>query len=495
MERRGSKSFGVAIGVVVGALLTGIAVPYLRVEPSVVAAGRAQTQRDAPGPGGVSAKQAATAGPVATGSPGNAGTGGPGAAGGDGSTDPASGSAGGDIGGPLAASDTGVTAEEIRVGIPIIDAGVASSFGFNFDLGDQRARWQALIEDRNAQGGIHGRRIVADFRTIVAGQDEEHSQAACIGWTRDVGVFSVLEASGITTAGVVCITGEGGTPLIRTDALDEAYYGSGYFFSLHGSDNRVLADHARFLADNGFLDGKTIGVLANEGAERLAIDSTLVPTLERLGHEIAAVEEVPAGAPGAQRSSVAISNFRAAGVDLVILAAGVVTSGPFVQSADRAGYRPTWAMSSFNNQVNDQLGDYYPDSFDGSVGLTTMRFPEYNAGAGAPPGDQACLDRVASADPKAVRVGSAAREVAMRECAVFDAWVGGATAAGPGLTRAGLVAGLESMGQFPMAGMQDGQFGPGRHDAVLFERRVVYRVSCQCWQLDGGLDAPARRME
>jgi ABC-type branched-subunit amino acid transport system substrate-binding protein len=492
-------SFRFVLGVAVGVLLTGLTVPYVRSQPTTVTAAPPDAAAWAPGalsdPSGGVGSGGAPAGATDGATPGPGVPSGAPDTGDGGAASPAASPATGDEPATATASDVGVTAEEIKVGIALYDIGAASSFGFNFDIGDQRARWQALVDHQNATGGIHGRQIVPVFRTIVAGQDEEGSQAACIAWTRDEEVFSVLEASGITTAGVVCITGTGSTPLVRFLGIDDSYYRSGLLFSLQGSDNRILADHANFLAESGHLDGRTIGVLVNEGAERLAADNTLLPTLERLGYPVRAIEEIPYGAPGTQRSSVAISNFRAAGVDLVIIAAGNITAAPFVQSADRAGYRPMWALSSFNNQINDQLGEYYPDSFDGTIGLTPMRFPEYRGGAPTAPADQRCLDRVAGADAKAAAEGSAAREVAMRECGVFDAWASGATAAGVGLTRASLVNGLETMGRFEMAGSQDGEFGPGRHSAVLFGRQVVYRTSCQCWQVDGGLSAPLRRMD
>src|SRR3546814_8942543 len=82
-----------------------------------------------------------------------------------------------------------------------------------------------------------------------------------------------------------------GTPVFTTDGIDESYYGNGLYFSLQASDNRILADHAAYLIDKGVLEGKTIGVLAGEGAERLAIDSTLLPALASAGYEVKSVED------------------------------------------------------------------------------------------------------------------------------------------------------------------------------------------------------------
>src|SRR5690606_12160459 len=135
--------------------------------------------------------------------------------------------------------------------------------------------------------------------------------------------------------------------------------------------------------------------------------------------------------------------------------------------------------------INDQVAGNYPSSFDGTVGLSTHRFPEYRAGLPTPAADKACMDRVGRVDPKATDPRSAAWEVATGECAIFDVWVKGAIAAGPNLNRPNLVSAVENMGSFGIPGTLDGSFAPGKHDAVDFEREVVWRKSCKCWQILG----------
>src|SRR3546814_18164970 len=94
----------------------------------------------------------------------------------------------------------------------------------NLYLGDQKARCNALIAHQNAQGCIHRRQIVADYRTFDAGNPTETQQAACVGWTRDTKVFTVLVHTQLTKASAGCLIGEVGTPEIPTDRIDEAYY-------------------------------------------------------------------------------------------------------------------------------------------------------------------------------------------------------------------------------------------------------------------------------
>lgn len=474
--------FALVVGLAAGILTTGLLVPFVRTEPAVsttsgpngvLGAGTAQTV-----PGGPAA--ASGAGGTTPGTPGASATPGAGPA-----------AAGGPSAGPGAApgatgtpgTDAGVTETEVRLGIALLDVGIAEQFGETFDLGNQRGRWEALIADQNAKGGINGRKIVADYRTFDAGKPVETQQAACVAWTKDVKVFTVMVHTTLNHSAAVCIMGEGATPIFTTDGIDASYYGNGLYFSLQASDNRILRDHAAYMIEKGLLDGKTIGVLSGDGAERLAIDNTLVPALAEAGHEVAAIEVVPATTAGTQRIPIAISNFKAKKVDFLVIAANVVLNGPFVQSANRSGFNPQYSLSDFNNQINDQVADYFPDVFEGTIGLSTHTFPDYRAGRPAPPADQACLDRVARVDPKVVPFQASAHEVGLGECAIFDAWVKAALGAGPNLNRPNLIAAAETAGQFGIAGTLDGSFGPGKHDAVDFEREVAWRRSCKCWQL------------
>lgn len=472
-----------------GVVLAGLVVPFAREADTTL-----RTQDAAAGlppgaevVGGVT-DTGAPAGSVPT---GGGGSGAGGTVGGGSTTGAGAASAEGGPGTSAAgaaggATDIGVTATEIHLGIGILDIGVAAQLGFNFDIGDQRSRYQAMIDDVNGRGGIAGRQLVPHYRTIEAARPETQ-QAACVGWIEDDEVFAVMVSTQFTQASGVCVTGQGATPLFMNDGFDQSYYGNGLLFTTQPSDNRILRDQARYLVDAGVLEGRTIGILSGDGAERLAIDGTLVPGLAAGGFEVAAIEEVPATVSGTQRMSIAISNFRAAGVDFVIIAANVILAGPFVQSAERAGFNPEYAISDFNQQINDQVASYYPDAFEGTIGLSTRRFSEYRAGNPPPPADQACLDRVLPADPKVLPATNSAFEVAMHECSLFDVFVAGATNAGPGLTRSSLVAGIGQIGATPLAGLYDGVFDPTRHDGGNHVREVQWHRSCQCWEIYGAI--------
>lgn len=486
-RQRGS-TFGVVMGFLAGALAVGLAVPYVRTAEVATAGPTAQRQAVA----GATGTAGSTGEAAVEGIAGEAGTATPGAASADAGVAAADGTQVADAGGPT----VGITDSEIRLGIAIIDVGQAEQMGVSFDLGNQQARWDALLKSVNDAGGIHGRQLVADYRTIeVVNAPVETAQAACVGWVEDTKVFAALVSSQLPAAALVCLTGAGATPTFTSEGFDSAYYGSTLLYTMDANDNRMLRDHARYLEEKGKLAGKTIGILTGEGAERTAVDNTLVPTLQDMGYQVARIESVPATTAATQRMPIAVSNFKAAGVDLVIMASNIVLAGPFVQAADQSNYRPEFAISDFNGQINDQMASYYPDSFEGTVALSTQRFPEYRAGAALAPADQACIDRVQPVDPKVLPTTNSAFEVAMFECGLFDMLVAGLTNAGQQLTQPGFIAGLEQRGPFDMAGSLGASFGPGKHDAGDEEREVAWRAGCGCWQLVGGLDTPKRRIE
>ena len=388
----------------------------------------------------------------------------------------------------------GVTSNEIKLGIGIVNVGAASAFGFNFNIGNEQARYQALIDHVNAAGGIDGRKIVPYYSTFDATNPDVDAQAACVNWTQDIGVFAVLVESQFPTSGQVCVIGQGHTPYITTQGTDQAYYANGLFFSTQASDNRTLTDEADFLAGNGSLTGKTIGIVTGDGSDQQSVQDTLIPRLKQLGYSVTDTEVIPSSTAGLQAEPIAISNLKAAGVNFVIMAANVILAGPFVQAANRAGYNPQWGLSDFNNEINDQVASYYPSSFQGTVGLSTHRFAEYRAGAPLAPADQACINIVKPVDSTVLPPTNSAFEVAMGDCATFNAFVAGVQRAGPNLTQASFLQGMDSIGTFTISGTQDGSFTATKHDAADYEQEVSWQQSCTCWELLNGLNTPVRAL-
>ena len=84
----------------------------------------------------------------------------------------------------------GVTDSSVRVGVTYVDAAALAS-AIVLDLGDFEAAYNALIEEINAEGGIHGRMIEAVFAPINPVGNESAEQA-CVELTEDEDVFLAM---------------------------------------------------------------------------------------------------------------------------------------------------------------------------------------------------------------------------------------------------------------------------------------------------------------
>lgn len=381
----------------------------------------------------------------------------------------------------LTATDVGVTESTITLGVAIADYSEAANYGYSYLLsGNDEGRYEALVEDLNRRGGIGGRTVQLAVATYGAVSNRAaEAQAACTSLVTDQRSFAVLAAGLLLPSGVQCFTDQG-VPLIETLAAGSGYYASGFLISMYPTWDRTLRQHVAFLQERGMLEGRTIGVVTNSGAAVHSVQNSLVPALAALGYEVVDIEALNEDATMTQQLPVAVSNMQAEGVDLVINAAAPLANQLFVEQADRSGFRPTYAYSDFGGVTSDIFGAY-PESFDGTIAATSTRIGEARAGIPVDATEQACLDRVGPVEP--LEPGTLAYSIAMGQCAIFDTFVRGASAAGPHLTRSALLSGVETLGSFPLPGFGDGSLAPGKHDAMNNLRAVVYRNSCACWML------------
>jgi hypothetical protein len=94
-----------------------------------------------------------------------------------------------------AACDTpGITADEIRLGFVYPDTGTLSNV-----LSPTRSGLDARIEQANAAGGIHGRKIVYEWRDDAGNPKRNHTAVRDLVENRNV--FGVIEASTVASGG------------------------------------------------------------------------------------------------------------------------------------------------------------------------------------------------------------------------------------------------------------------------------------------------------
>lgn len=516
MKWRGA--YPVLLGVAAGALLTGLALPFAVGEDppsqravagsgsgdlgSVADAGAGTfegvTEADAAplGEAGVGDPAAPTdpaAGAAAPAAPGGADPGAPAAPGAPGG--PGAPAAAAPGGAALTASDRGVTATTIKLGIVTADLETANAVGLapdNYTIEDQQRAYQTFIDDLNARGGINGRQVQAVYETVDP-FDDDSPRVACLSLIRDKQVFSVISLNSLAAGGSLCVTKEGATPLISGTSLPTAVFreSGGRLITNMPTIERMMANWIGELAASGALKGKTIGILASEddaAADKQAADA-VVNELGRNGLKAAYRSRLSADLQtGTGQLPLEVQKMRQAGVDFILLPVNFLYATQFAQAAAAQSYRPRYAVSDHQGLYADELVRNMPPEFDGAISLTSYRVNEKAAGIPETATERDCRERYnRRAAGKDFAYGDSTPLT--RACGQLGVFEAAAKAAGPTLTRDRFLQGLGSLGSFPLTQVFGGSFRPGKTDFADEIRPMTWAASCKCWKVAG----PPRR--
>jgi ABC-type branched-subunit amino acid transport system substrate-binding protein len=510
---RASSTYSLVVGLVTGALLAGVAVPFAlgeRPSPDVLGAGGAGVDApvDAPADGGVTGGLAGPDGTVA-GAPdgegpapvGGAPGGAPGSTGGGSADAPATGPAttggggapgtaprtGGGAAGPNTASDVGVTPTTIKLGVITPDTRTLEQLGYPVSPGNAPEQWKVVIDQLNARGGINGRKVVPVIRpTDVVNQDR--MRETCRFLTEDQKVFAVVGTNGFYGDAVPCITKEHGTPFFLNDGQSRTsqYKESrNRLFTLQQNKDRTLENYVEFLDRTGALKKQKIGVLQVRGFDSRPVEESMLPLLKSKGYAVASRYTFSDdNAEAARQMAVAVNQMRQDGVTVVLPIINFLYATQFVSTADGQGYRPRYYTSDFAQGTSDFFALRMPSSFEGTLGVTGSKTGEGRVGIAESAADRSCREAYEKASgTKVSRTDSSTSAYAhlMSVCAVYASWSSGAARAGGTLTRDALAAGIGSLGPVTLTGRGGGSYRPGKLDGVDFERVVSWRADCKCW--------------
>jgi hypothetical protein len=239
-----------------------------------------------------------------------------------------------------------VTDDSIKVGITYLDI---ASLGdvVDIDHGDYEGVYRALIDDINADGGIHGRMLDPVLVPInPVGTDS--AEAACLQLTEDEA--SLIVVGFFLDDTVTCVVGTHATATIGGSMNDEylARAQAPWYTTDAGSD--ATGDAVQAMVDGGVFDGHTLGVFSGQGDQTLMNDVVL-PLLEASGVEVAdsAVNDTDGTDTNATNAQTAViaERFEAAGVDQVLT---VGQSGlTWALGAETLGYRPQLLLTNPNS--------------------------------------------------------------------------------------------------------------------------------------------------
>lgn len=387
----------------------------------------------------------------------------------------------------------GITATTIKIGIPVLanaEAAAGLLGAANIRPGDNGLESRALIAEINAHGGIHGRKIEAEYYDVDFGNPsnvQANVLAACNHFADDVKVFAILmvinpPVSFVSCAaqkGVVLLNGSLGTPDDQLIAATAPWYYTPTLLS----QSRIWGPLFDSVGARGVIhkgDKVAVFVLDQLPYTRVA-EQVVVPALKARGYQVAAVERV------ATEASIqnAVLRFRESGATHVVF---VQESGVadllFMRQAEAQKYRPTYLMTSYDVPGYLLEGNVAPEQTAGIQGIG------WEAIADVAPdrepltaSETRCFQTLTKGgEPQSKRQDFLTAEFMCDLVWSFEAIV---RAAGPELSTVSFLSGYHSIGTSyrPVTVMQT-DFSK-RTDGVSVFRPMGYVSSCKCLQYVG----------
>ena len=176
----------------------------------------------------------------------------------------------------------GVTKDEIKIGIAIIDYESIASY-LDYNHGPQQEVAQSFVDHINKNGGVDGRKIVPVYKEYppIPGREPD-PLSLCTSWAEDDKVFAVLGVFiDFTGQGMLCLSREHEVVHIGHELqqqwIDEAPGGLMLTSdSTKEGSGEVLVN---LLVQSGKLKGRTVGTLVTENGEP-AIQKVVEPALK-----------------------------------------------------------------------------------------------------------------------------------------------------------------------------------------------------------------------
>ncbi len=336
---------------------------------------------------------------------------------------------------PIVLTDSfrGVTSEAIKIGVVIIDVSI-----FGRDNGDVEAKWQAVIDDVNAGGGVLGRQIEPVYVRYSPLGDVE-TEAACVQLTQDEQVFAAM---GPLLTNLTCFTDVNETIFINTFGVSQEEFDRSKAVAI--GPGALPARNAGIGVDAlvaaGALDGPVaVHAAVDTGTERdHYVDALAAAGVEIVSETASTVGGGDIAASDAEMQAFA-QRWQADGAEIV-LAVGIGSGLNVVAGLDRGPFRPSVVItnsSDLDPELYRDLG-YTTDALEGATALGSLGFEDL-ALAGEP-SVAACIDRFEAASGETVNISPEGGEAVnlnttIWACQAVEIFAQIAAAAGADLTN------------------------------------------------------------
>jgi hypothetical protein len=494
--RKPSTLLGLAAAFLVGVLVAALVMPE---RDEVLAAGSSTgpgAAGDDGSPGDVAPGEVAEAGDGGAQTPGTvtipSTTGSAGVTGGDGSG--GDGSGGGTSGGtPGGGGARGVTATSITIGFGLPDLGAIAALGPGYDQGNPRQHVEGILGQLRAEGRlpVHGRDIKPVYSSYnILSADAQ--RATCEAFGIDASVFAVVAIHDFGP-GNECTAREFKLPTFTSDGSSDAVFARSApnLFTMQMSTDRLLRNFVAWADRDGLLAGRRVGVYyPSDPAQAQVVRQSVIEPIKARGHDIVSQVQTAEPETGGPTDSVAVQRFSADRVDTAILMVSAIAKTNFFTQAQTQGYRPRYLENDTGFSTTDTATSTYPrDHFDGTPAFTGLRFGELNSGLPEPAEATWCRAAIKEQTGRDIPLqGRDAEYIAANQaCDEILTVLHGLEQAGPDLTRAGFVRGVETI-RDQSAGIHGNlTFTPQRHDGTGTWRRIDWTKGCSCWRVKSQL--------
>jgi hypothetical protein len=392
--------------------------------------------------------------------------------------------------GPLTASDQGVTATTIKVGVVLLNLAPVVPLGLglpNYQTSLQQSAFNTYFDRINSSGGIYGRKIVPVYAQFnpLSSTGPGSAAAICLQFVKDDQVFAIM---GVSDPVGQCSAVQYQVPYIGANGLVNQYYtqSHNYLITSGSSLERTGENWAAFLVGSGLITGHKVGMLglADGNTEQLS-GNAAEQTLAQLGHPLTYRAQIPDnGSNAASIMPVLVHNMQEHDVDMVMLPTSFATAVQFMTAAQSAHYYPQYLTSDIGSLSADGLLSKAPKVFNGAIGVTAgFYLAQAHSGETEPADLNACRTEFNEATGKDLTYGESSPLSII--CTDVDILQRGTTGAGTDLTRAGFVAAVERVGTWQLPGLLGGVSAPGRTDFSNALQPVRWSSTCQCYSTAG----------
>lgn len=389
-------------------------------------------------------------------------------------------------------SGVGFDAKNAYIGVEYIEGGDAflSSAGFSsLTTGDAKAVVDLMLRDVNARGGVLGRKIQAVYQATNAADGSSNPQStaqqACSAFTDDRKVVAAV----IVSPAQACLSRKRvANVFVSTTTVDDQELATTAPYSrrtLALSWSRLAPVLIDRLAAQGFLSRSSkVGLLYPSSVTGTRVFDDLKRRLTAAGYQVAASFGYDSTSATTAPTSVpnAVLPFRSAGVDRVI--ATDATVAYFMIAAEQQGYRPRYALNSYQNLASVQESVPPAAQLKDAVGIGWLGPNDVDVARMdvKPPAFDTCRNYLRRSGQD---VSGFALVTLLSYCDSLRLFLY-AAGAGGGFDSASIQRGLAERGTgFPSALVLESALSATRMDGALAVRDVRYDGSCSCFRYSG----------